>query len=223
MTEAGSVVRSFVASDGYPLHVAIWPAGGQHARTGRGLARGSKPRGLVSRLGRSLAAAGYTASFPDRRGSGANARDRGHARSARRLNLDLAEWLRAVRTRASRAADRAGRHQLGRKTRGDRRRPASRAGRCGRLDLSWASSPSRRLARGATADRLGVSHQSAEDVSRFRSRTQRSSPPIRQGQAFIAADPYSLRKGTAGLDGRQLHHRPAGCAGTRVASISRRC
>ncbi len=89
MTDAGSEVRSFVASDGYPLHVRIWPAS-------------SPPRGQVvvlhgvqshggwyHRLGRTLAAAGYTASFPDRRGSGANALDRGHANSPRRLNRDL--------------------------------------------------------------------------------------------------------------------------------------
>ena len=59
MTESGSLVRSFVASDGYPLHVRIWPAQ-------------PKPRGQVvvlhgvqshggwyHGLGRSLAAAGY--------------------------------------------------------------------------------------------------------------------------------------------------------------------
>ena len=59
MTEAGSEVRSFVASDGYPLHVRIWP-------------RPAMPRGQVvvlhgvqshggwyHGLGRSLAAAGY--------------------------------------------------------------------------------------------------------------------------------------------------------------------
>jgi alpha-beta hydrolase superfamily lysophospholipase len=42
-------------------------------------------------LGRRLAARGFEAHFPDRRGSGANARDRGHARSAGRLLADVAE------------------------------------------------------------------------------------------------------------------------------------
>ena len=97
MTESGSLVRSFVASDGYPLHVRIWPAEAEpHGRVV--VLHGVQSHGgWYHGLGRSLAAAGYTVSFPDRRGSGANALDRGHTRTARRLNLDLAEWLRAVR------------------------------------------------------------------------------------------------------------------------------
>ena len=73
----------------------------------RGLADGrGRPRGRVvvlhgvqshggwyHRLGRTLAEAGYEAHFPDRRGSGANRRDRGHAPSARRLLDDVAEYL----------------------------------------------------------------------------------------------------------------------------------
>ena len=51
MTDAGSEVRSFVASDGYPLHVRIWPASSPAARAGRGVARRSKPWGLVLRAG----------------------------------------------------------------------------------------------------------------------------------------------------------------------------
>ena len=51
MTDAGSEVRSFVASDGYPLHVRIWPA----SSTPRGqvvvLAWGSEPWRLVLRTG----------------------------------------------------------------------------------------------------------------------------------------------------------------------------
>ena len=64
MTDAGSRVRSFGASDGYPLHVRIWPAS-------------SPPRGQVVvlhgvqshggwyyRLGRTLASAATRPHFP---------------------------------------------------------------------------------------------------------------------------------------------------------------
>ena len=51
--------------------------------------------GWYSGLGRRLAEAGYETSFPDRRGSGSNTADRGHAPSVRRLLADLAEWLAA--------------------------------------------------------------------------------------------------------------------------------
>ena len=53
--------------------------------------------GWYHRLGRTLSSAGYVTSFPDRRGSGANQRDRGHTPSARRLIRDLVEWMQAMR------------------------------------------------------------------------------------------------------------------------------
>ena len=77
MTEAGSEVRSFVASDGYPLHVRIWPAVPEPRGQVVVLHGVQSHGGWYHRLGRSLAAAGYTASFPDRRGSGANVRRSG--------------------------------------------------------------------------------------------------------------------------------------------------
>ena len=55
--------------------------------------------GWYHRLGRTLAEAGYEAHFPDRRGSGANRADRGHAPSSRRLLDDLTEWLATLRNR----------------------------------------------------------------------------------------------------------------------------
>ena len=82
MTEPGPETRTFTASDGYPLHVACWLPP-------------SSPRGQVvvlhgvqshggwyHRLGRTLAEAGFVTSFPDRRGSGADPRERGHAPGA---------------------------------------------------------------------------------------------------------------------------------------------
>src|SRR5262249_11543084 len=96
-TTATPEVRTFVASDGYPLHVAVWrPAGPAKGRVVvlHGVQSHS---GWYHNLGRTLAASGYLASFPDRRGSGANEADRGHARTAGRLIGDLVEWVRALR------------------------------------------------------------------------------------------------------------------------------
>jgi alpha-beta hydrolase superfamily lysophospholipase len=86
-----------VASDGYPIHVAVWPAPG--AVRGRLVViHGVQSHGgWYHRLGRTLAEAGFETHFPDRRGSGANRGDRGHAPSARRLILDLVEQLKALR------------------------------------------------------------------------------------------------------------------------------
>src|SRR5262249_18477313 len=93
----GCEVRTFVASDGYPLNVAVWPP----SRPARGqvvvLHGVQSHSGWYHRLGRTLAESGYFASFPDRRGSGANSRQRGHARSARRLIRDVVEWLQTLR------------------------------------------------------------------------------------------------------------------------------
>ena len=67
------------------------------------------------------------------------------------------------------------------------------------LDLSGASPPRRRLAQGAARRSPGLS-------SRIGGRSfpiPLSDPALftdnPEGQAFIAADPYSLRRGTAGL------------------------
>src|SRR6478735_5183019 len=87
-------IETQTASDGYSIQVAVWPAQG----TPRGrvvVLHGVQSHGgWYHRLGRSLAQAGYEAHFPDRRGSGANREDRGHAPSARRLIDDLAEYLK---------------------------------------------------------------------------------------------------------------------------------
>jgi len=87
------------AGDGYPIHVAVWPA------TAPGPVRGrlvvlhgvQSHGGWYHGLGATLAGAGYEAQFPDRRGSGANAFDRGHTPSAGRLIDDVAERLRSLR------------------------------------------------------------------------------------------------------------------------------
>jgi alpha-beta hydrolase superfamily lysophospholipase len=198
MTDEPRESRTFVASDGYPLHVTIWPAN-------------SSPRGQVvvlhgvqshggwyGRLGRTLAAAGYAASFPDRRGSGANQRERGHARSARRLLLDQVEWLGALRTLhpgtpialagiswgGKLVAIAAGRHPElidaivlicpGLHPRVD-------VSRRERLEIAWAFLTNRRK----------TFPIPLSDPALFTAE--------REGQAFIAADAFSLREATASL------------------------
>jgi alpha-beta hydrolase superfamily lysophospholipase len=97
MAERGPETRTFVASDGYPLHIALWPAQIEtrgHVVVLHGV---QSHGGWYHGLGRSLSSGGYTTSFPDRRGSGANRRDRGHTPSARRLIRDLAEWIHTLR------------------------------------------------------------------------------------------------------------------------------
>src|SRR5438309_6017869 len=85
------------ASDGYLIHVAVWPATGPVRGRVVVLHGVQSHGGWYHRLGRTLADAGYETHFPDRRGSGANRVDRGHAPSARRLVADLAERLRSLR------------------------------------------------------------------------------------------------------------------------------
>jgi acylglycerol lipase len=198
MTDSCSEVRSFVASDGYPLHVRIWPAAALQRGQVVVLHGVQSHGGWYHRLGRSLADAGYTASFPDRRGSGANAIDRGHAQSPRRLNRDLLEWLKALRN-----------EQPG--------LPIALTG------ISWGG----KLAVIAAArhpelvdaialvcpglhPRVGVSRRERLAIAWAFFTNRRKTFPIPlsdpalftaspEGQAFIAGDPFSLREGTAGL------------------------
>jgi acylglycerol lipase len=92
-------VETQVASDGYPIHVAVWPVANADVLRGRVVVlHGVQSHGgWYHGLGRALAASGYEAHFPDRRGSGANRVDRGHVSSARRLIDDLAERLQLLR------------------------------------------------------------------------------------------------------------------------------
>lgn len=98
----------FRHSDGYPTHVRWW--------------RVERPKGAVLYLhgiqshggwyetsGAKLAELGYTVLMPDRRGSGLNQRDRGHAESAERLIDDVRELLDALLAET----DQAGAHIVG--------------------------------------------------------------------------------------------------------------
>ncbi len=198
MTERGPETCSFVASDGYPLHVALWPAQ-TPARGHVVVLHGVQSHGgWYHGLGRSLSSAGYFASFPDRRGSGANQRDRGHAPSSRRLIRDLVEWAQSVR-----------REQPG--------LPVALAG------ISWGGKLAVILAARhpelvdafalicpGLHPRVGVSAQERLAIAWAVLTNRRKTFPIPlsdpalftdspAGQAFIAADSMSLREATAGL------------------------
>ena len=190
--------REFVASDGYPLHVADWPA----QVTPRGqvvVLHGVQSHGgWYHRLGRTLSSAGYATSFPDRRGSGSNQRDRGHAPSARRLVRDLVEWIETLRS------ERPG-------------LPVAVAG------ISWGGKLAVILAAKhpelvdgialicpGLHPRVGVTSRERLAIAWALLTNRRKTFPIPlsdpalftdnpEGQAFIAADPLGLHEATAGL------------------------
>ena len=85
------------ASDGYPIHVVVWPANGPTQGRVVVIHGVQSHAGWYQGLGRILAEQGFETHFPDRRGSGANVQDRGHTPSARRLIDDVAERLEMLR------------------------------------------------------------------------------------------------------------------------------
>lgn len=102
MTEPS--IELLTTSDGYEHHYRHWQPD-------------SRPQGFVVALhgiqshsgwyehsSRILCEAGYEVLFPDRRGSGLNDRERGHARHQRRLVNDVAHFLRHIRERRNEVA-----------------------------------------------------------------------------------------------------------------------
>lgn len=198
MTEPECQNRTFEASDGYPIHVAVWPPVVPIKGQAVVLHGVQSHSGWYRTLGRTLAAAGYRASFPDRRGSGPNQRDRGHAPSGRRLVQDIAEWIRRQR----------GEHPA---------LPIVLAG------ISWGGKLAVILAAQypelvdgvalicpGLLPRVGVSQREKLQIAWSLVTNRRRKFPIPlsdpalftsnpQAQAFIASDPLSLREGTAGL------------------------
>jgi alpha-beta hydrolase superfamily lysophospholipase len=194
------VDETFVASDGYPLHVAVWPAVTTRAPKGHVIVlHGVQSHsGWYHSLGRTLAAAGFCASFPDRRGSGPNQRDRGHAPSAGRLLRDLSEYLLKLRAESPSL-------------------PVTLAG------ISWGGKlvvieavrhpelvDGIALVCPGLLPRVGVSLREKLQITWAALVDRRKTFPIPltdpalftadpAAQAFIAEDPYSLRQGTAGL------------------------
>jgi alpha-beta hydrolase superfamily lysophospholipase len=195
---AGPEARTFAASDGYPLHIAMWRPVGRPKGLVVVLHGVQSHSGWYHNLGRTVAASGYLASFPDRRGSGANRADRGHAPSAGRLVRDLVEWVRALRAESPGVT-------------------TSLAG------ISWGAKlvviaaawhpelvDAVALVCPGLQPRVGVSGKEKLQIAWSLLANPRRTFPIPlsdpslftaspEGQAFIAADPCSLREGTAGL------------------------
>jgi len=198
MTEPSMEHRTFEASDGYPLHIAVWPSEAPAKGQVVVLHGVQSHSGWYHSLGRTLAAAGFSTSFPDRRGSGPNQRDRGHAPSGARLVHDLIEWLR---TRKSESPE----------------LPLTLAG------ISWggkvaviAAARHPELVDGLALicpglqPRVGVTRKEKFQIAlaAFTNRRKRFPIPLSdpalftanpEAQSFIASDPHSLREGTAGL------------------------
>lgn len=199
MIESRQKMFSFMASDGYPLVVARWPAVGGVPRGQVVVIHGVQSHGgWYHGLGQTLSEQGYDVSIPDRRGSGANTRDRGHASSAGRLIKDVVEWLTAIKEQA----------------------PGSPRGLVG---ISWGG----KLAMLAAArrpdlvddlalvcpglhPRVGVSRRERLAIFGAFLFNRRKPFPIPLAdpalftdnpdrQAYIAADPLSLREATASL------------------------
>ncbi len=85
------------ARDGYALHTTRWTPEGPTKGRVVVLHGVQSHGGWYHNLGRTLAGRGYETTFPDRRGSGKNEADRGHARSSGQLLDDVAATLRALR------------------------------------------------------------------------------------------------------------------------------
>jgi acylglycerol lipase len=186
------------ATDGYPIHVATWPAAGPLRGRVVVLHGVQSHGGWYHNLGRTLAASGYETHFPDRRGSGANPLDRGHAPSARRLVLDLAELLADLRNRDPAASIALAAISWGGKL---AVLVAARHPEC--VDALALICP-------GLHPRVGVSLRERLRIAWAWFTDRRKTFPIPlsdpalftahpDGQAFIAADPLGLRAGTAGL------------------------
>lgn len=196
MTEPRIEVHT--ASDGYALHNLVWPTAG----TPRGrlvVLHGVQSHGgWYHALGRTLAAAGFETHFPDRRGSGANRADRGHAPSARRLLVDVAERLKALR-----AIDPACPLGLAGISWGGKLAIVAAGQQPGLVDALALICP-------GTHPQINVSLRERLEIAwAFVANRRRTFPiPLSDpslftaspdGQAFITSDNLSLHAGTAGL------------------------
>ena len=145
-------------------------------------------------LGRALAEVGYEAIFPDRRGSGANEHDRGHAPSASRLIEDVAGALRRLRRR--------GRSRW-RGSVGGKLAVVAAGEHPSLVDALALICPGMKPRVGVSfSERLRIA------VAYFTDRRETFPIPLAdpalftdspEGRAFIAGDPLGLRSATAGL------------------------
>ena len=198
MTESTPAVETWAAPDGYPIHVACWPAAGALKARVVVLHGVQSHGGWYHNLGRTLAEGGYEAHFPDRRGSGANRVDRGHTPSTGRLLDDVAEYLATLKSRQPTSPIALAGISWGGKL------AVITAGR--RPDLVDALA----LICPGLHPRVGVSRGERWRIALAYFTDRRKAFPIplsdpalftasRAGQEFIANDPLGLHAATAGL------------------------
>lgn len=90
-------IRQFTTSDSYRLHFRHWKAAGPSRGLIIGLHGIQSHSGWYTWSSDRLAAAGYDVYFADRRGSGLNGRQRGHADHGMRLLNDVRQLIRFAR------------------------------------------------------------------------------------------------------------------------------
>ena len=199
--DARPEVRTWTAGDGYPIHVATWPTAGPPRGRAVILHGVQSHGGWYHRLGQFLAGHGYEAVFPDRRGSGANRADRGHAPSAGRLVDDVCRFLDSTRS-----ADPAG-----------SKVPQALVGISWGGKLAMAAASKRPALVDAVAflcpgfePKVGVTARERRAIAWAYFTARRRTFPIPlsdpalftddpDAQTFIRNDPLGLRVGTAGL------------------------
>lgn len=91
---------TIIYDDGYTAHARYWSPGGQVQEAILYLHGIQSHGGWFERSAETLATAGFHVLLPDRRGSGRNQLDRGHARSAGRLLKDVAEGIEWLKRKA---------------------------------------------------------------------------------------------------------------------------
>lgn len=108
MTDSTSTqpgIEQFVTSDGYRHHYRHWrPARSRPTSFIVALHGIQSHSGWYEHSSRKLCQAGHEVLFVDRRGSGLNDKDRGHARHKDRLTNDVVQILTEVRNRRNREA-----------------------------------------------------------------------------------------------------------------------
>jgi len=198
MTEPSHEEVRFRASDGYEIHIAVWRAVGDVRGRVVVLHGVQSHSGWYHSLGKTLAEAGYTASFPNRRGSGPHQQDRGHAPSGRRLVNDVEEWIERLKAEGPDLPVALGGISWGGKVAvlAAARRPAL-------VDAIALICP-------GLEPQVGVSFAQKLRIARAFAFSRRKLFPIPladpglftenpEKQEFIRRDPLSLREGTAGL------------------------
>jgi alpha-beta hydrolase superfamily lysophospholipase len=193
-------------SDGYRHAVLSWLCAAEPPKASVVVLHGVQSHaGWYHGLGRRLAAAGFDAHFPDRRGSGANRQARGHAPSAHRLIEDLVELLRRVRGGELRPAAIAAPRVLAGISWGGKLAVVTAARRPELVDAVMLICPGLHPRVGVSGrERLGVALALLTGQGAKRTFLIPLADPTLftadpTAQAFIAADPLSLRAGTAGL------------------------